>query len=153
MSDLLVPLYYLPEISAANNFVIRKTSPWESKIIIDWVESQFGTQWASEVSVAVHQQPSKCLIVTDNDNLMGFACFDTTALGFFGPTGVCEKARGKGFGKALLMHSMHAMKESGYGYAIIGDAGPIEFYRKEVGAIEIKNSTPGIYHPKVKTDD
>jgi hypothetical protein len=33
----------------------------------------------------------------------------------------------------------------GYVYAIIGHAGPIEFYQKTVGAIIIPDSDPGIY--------
>ena len=40
---------------------------------------------------------------------------------------------------------MHAMFEMGYVYGIIGGVGPVEFYRKTVGAIEIPDSTPGIY--------
>ena len=37
------------------------------------------------------------------------------------------------------------MKLKGYGYAIIGGAGPAEFYRKAVGAEGISNSTPGLW--------
>jgi hypothetical protein len=37
------------------------------------------------------------------------------------------------------------MKLKGYGYAIVGHAGPTEFYRKTVGAIDIADSTPGVY--------
>ena len=35
--------------------------------------------------------------------------------------------------------------DQGYGYAIIGGAGPIGFYEKSVGAIAIPGSSPGIY--------
>jgi hypothetical protein len=42
------------------------------------------------------------------------------------------------------------MKLKGYGYAIIGDVGPAEFYRKTVGAVEIPDSTPGIYKGMVR---
>ena len=37
------------------------------------------------------------------------------------------------------------MRLKGYGYAIIGWIGPGEFYRKTVGAVEIPDSTPGIW--------
>jgi hypothetical protein len=30
-------------------------------------------------------------------------------------------------------------------YGIIGGVGPVEFYRKTVGAVKIEGSTPGIY--------
>ena len=38
----------------------------------------------------------------------------------------------------------------GYAYAIIGDAGPVEYYKKTVGAVEIPNSHPGIYKNMLK---
>lgn len=38
----------------------------------------------------------------------------------------------------------------GYGYAIVGNAGPTEFFRKVVGAIEIPGSEPGIYVESVR---
>jgi hypothetical protein len=37
------------------------------------------------------------------------------------------------------------MKLKGYGYAVIGFVGPADFYRKAVGAVEIPDSTPGIW--------
>jgi hypothetical protein len=37
------------------------------------------------------------------------------------------------------------MKLQGYGYAVIGDPGPTEFYQKVVGAVDIPGSWPGVY--------
>jgi hypothetical protein len=37
------------------------------------------------------------------------------------------------------------MRYEGYGYAIIGAVGPIEFYQKVVGATVIEDSTPSVY--------
>ncbi|MEO8397022.1 MAG: GNAT family N-acetyltransferase, partial [Chloroflexota bacterium] len=48
-------------------------------------------------------------------------------------------------GKALLLACLHDMLAQGYGYAIIGWAGPVEFYVNAVGAIEIPDSRPGVY--------
>ena len=48
-------------------------------------------------------------------------------------------------GKALLFNCLEAMKQQGYGYAIIGGVGPAEFYAKTVGAIPIEGSEPGVY--------
>jgi predicted N-acetyltransferase YhbS len=56
-----------------------------------------------------------------------------------------ESARKLGLGKALLMRSLEALRESGYAYAIIGGVGPKEFYEKNCGAIEIPGSDPGTY--------
>jgi hypothetical protein len=45
----------------------------------------------------------------------------------------------------LLLACLFEMKLQGYGYAIIGWAGPQEFYEKAVGAVAIPDSTPGIW--------
>ena len=37
------------------------------------------------------------------------------------------------------------MRDEGYGYAIIGSAGPVDYYRKVCGAEVIEDSVPGIY--------
>jgi hypothetical protein len=37
------------------------------------------------------------------------------------------------------------MKLKGYGYAVIGAVGPAAFYHKLVGAVEIPDSTPGLW--------
>ena len=53
--------------------------------------------------------------------------------------------RPQGIGKALLLSCLHAMREMGYAYAIIGSIGPQKYYEKCVGAMLIPDSTPGIY--------
>jgi predicted N-acetyltransferase YhbS len=58
---------------------------------------------------------------------------------------VKESLRGKGLGQALLVASMWALWELGYGYCIIGGVGPADFYHKTVGAELIPGSVPGIY--------
>ena len=77
--------------------------------------------------------------------ILGFACHDATTKGFFGPTGVLESARGQGIGEALLMATLKGMREAGYGYAVIGDPGPVAFYQKRLDATAIRKSKPGIY--------
>jgi hypothetical protein len=42
------------------------------------------------------------------------------------------------------------MRALGYGYAVIGSAGPMEYYSKIVGATVIEDSTPGIYKGMLK---
>ena len=59
--------------------------------------------------------------------------------------GVLETMQGRGIGKALLLACLWGLREMGYVYGIIGGVGPIEFYRKTVGASMIDDSTPGIY--------
>mgnify|MGYP002513549219 CR=1 FL=1 len=86
---------------------------------------------------------SKCFIATENGKMLGFACYDSSAKGFFGPIGVAEERRGKNIGQALLVRTLNAMKEYGYGYAIIGGVSEAEqFYRKTVGAEFIQGGNP-----------
>jgi GNAT superfamily N-acetyltransferase len=63
---------------------------------------------------------------------------------------VDETYRGRGIGKALLLACLHDMWAQGYGYAIIGWAGPVDFYIRAVGAIVIPDSSPGIYRGMLK---
>ena len=81
----------------------------------------------------------------DEKRIVGFGCYECTCRDYFGPTGVAESHRKRGIGKALLLASLHGLRELGYAYAIIGGAGPKEYYAKTVGASIIKGSTPGIY--------
>lgn len=150
MADLLVSLYtnrlsILKEQACRADVLIRSVLPPEMQLVVDWVRDNFSTNWASEVSVAITRQPSACLIAIDHGNLVGFACYDTTARGFFGPTGVHPDSRGKGVGIALFSASLQAMKSMGYAYAIIGDAGPVDFYVNAVGAMTIPADDKGIY--------
>jgi predicted N-acetyltransferase YhbS len=89
------------------------------------------------------QEVSKCFIATDNGKIVGFACFDASAKGIFGPLGVDSNRRKENIGKALLIRTLEAMREYGYAYAIIGWVSEAEmFYRKTVGAEFIKDGNP-----------
>ncbi|MHA6730347.1 GNAT family N-acetyltransferase [Devosia sp. A369] len=125
--------------------VIRVALPPEQHIIKDWVRAHFSEYWVSEVSAAMAHQPPGCLIAVVDGELVGFACYDATARGFFGPTGVSETQRGKGIGLALFYHTLIAMKAQGYAYAIIGSAGPVDFYVNAVGVMPIPADKEDIY--------
>jgi predicted N-acetyltransferase YhbS len=124
---------------------VRVALPPEQHIIKDWVRANFSEYWVSEVTAAMAHQPPGCLIAIVDGQLVGFACYDATARGFFGPTGVAEDQRGKKIGLALLSHTLQAMKARGYAYAIIGSVGPQEFYANAVGAMPIASDKEDIY--------
>ncbi len=146
MTDLLVRLYALPPVPAPPEGVeIRRAIAPEKARVLDWVTRDFGDAWASECDVAFAHVPVGVFFAVAQRELLGFACFDATARGFFGPTGVSEAERGRGIGTALLFATLLAMREVGYAYAVIGGVGPIAWYARTVGAIEIPDSTPGIY--------
>ena len=151
MIDMLVRLYDLPDTTAlyaevaAKGVTLRRARAFEKHTVAEFVKTHFSPKWVSEVEVALTRQPVACFIATREKQILGFACFDTTQRGFFGPTGVAENARGLGLGKALLLKSLEALREIGFAYAIIGGVGPKEFYAKACGAIEIPGSDPGTY--------
>jgi predicted N-acetyltransferase YhbS len=148
--DLLVNLYgrKLDELGhrvAGVAATIRTALPPEQHIIKDWVHTHFSEYWVSEVSAAMAHQPPGCLVATLDGELVGFACWDATARGFFGPTGVSESQRGKGIGLALFHRALIAMKAHGYAYAVIGSAGPVDFYVNAAGAMPIPSDNEDIY--------
>lgn len=151
MIDMLVRLYDLPDSTglyqqvATSGITLRRARAFEKRSVATFAREHFSEKWVSEVEVAITRQPVACFIATRDKQILGFACYDTTLRGFFGPTGVLESARNLGIGKALLMKSLEALRENGYAYAIIGGVGPREFYAKACGAIEIPGSDPGTY--------
>jgi GNAT superfamily N-acetyltransferase len=158
MPDMLVKLYTLPDVEEVlaqqrkAGREIRQALPLEKHIVVEWVKNTFDVYWANECDVAFARQPVSCFITIENGQLLGFACYDATYKNFFGPIGVSEQCRGQGIGKALLLACLHAMKAEGYAYAIIGGVGPVEFYAKTVGAVEIEGSTPGIYRDRLRSN-
>jgi GNAT superfamily N-acetyltransferase len=158
MTDMLAKLYDIQDDwshgrrQAAQGVTLRKPIGPERRLVVEWVSTTFGPSWASETEAAFSNRPVSCFVALHDQSLIGFACYDATALGFFGPGGVAESYRAKGIGTALLLSCLLDMRLKGYGYAIIGDVGPVEFYRKVVGAIEIPDSTPGFYKGLMQTE-
>jgi len=151
MIDMLVRLYDLPDSAELYEKVksagvtLRRARAFEKHTVAAFAREHFSAKWVSEVEVALTRQPITCFIATRDKKILGFACYDTTMRGFFGPTGVSEEARGLGLGKALLFKALEGIRDLGHAYAIIGGVGPREFYEKACGAIEIPGSDPGTY--------
>lgn len=144
--DMIVGLYNLPAIHCDEGIKIKRAFVGDKEAILAFVEEFFQKNWVYEVEHALMEEVSKCFIATEESKLVGFACFDSSAKGFFGPIGVKPGCRGKNIGQALLIRTLNAMRE--YGYAIIGWVSEAEnFYRKTVGAEYIKGGNPenGVY--------
>lgn len=154
MSDLLVKLYEMPPHSrtspGSEAWSLRKPIGPEHRLLTSWVAQHFSAGWSSETQVGLGNRPVSIFIALQGTTLLGFACYDATARGFFGPVGVLPAARGRGIGAALLRACLDDMHSVGYGYAVIGGAGPTDFYRRTVGAVEIPGSSPGIYRGMLK---
>ncbi|MCK5785813.1 MAG: GNAT family N-acetyltransferase [Candidatus Sabulitectum sp.] len=152
MADLLVPLYDLPHKSTPAGFVVRRSLVHEGGTIRNWIEEHFSPGWASEVLPSVSRTPSTMVLAVERSTgkLAGFCVWDCTALGFLGPVGVAEEYRGTGVGRAVTIQVLHSMREQGYGYGIIGGAGPVDFFKSVCRASVITQSTPGIYPDMIK---
>lgn len=150
--DMLIKLYPPEALAApaAPGAVIRKPIGPEHTAITRWVATHFGIGWASEAQVALSNRPVTLWLATRDAALLGFACFDATARGFFGPIGVYSAVRSQGVGAALLCACLLDMRACGYGYAIAGGVGAPEFFRRVAGAVEIADSAPGLYGGQVR---
>ena len=141
LHDMLVRLYDLQpaprydERCAANGISVRRIDAWDRAPLLAFVREHFTENWASEVEFAF----------SGGHPIHGFAVYETSRRGFFGPTGVREDLRGGGAGAALLMRCLESMREMGYAYAIIGGVGPAAFYEKVCGATMIEGSERGVY--------
>jgi predicted N-acetyltransferase YhbS len=151
MPDLLVNLLKLPPLEMllsdlqSGGIIVRRAQPFEITRVRSFVEKNFSIAWADEISVGFSRKPVSLFVAISDKEVVGFAAYECTRRGFFGPTGVIESARERGIGKALLLASLWGLRELGYVYGIIGGAGPVEFYEKAVGATVIPDSEPGIY--------
>ncbi len=149
--DMLVKLYDLPDSRPAlerlrgHRIQVRRALAPEKHKVVAWVRENFSQAWASETEVAFSRQPVSCFIAVKGGKILGFACHDATCRNFFGPTGVDSNTRQQGVGTGLLFACLEAMREQGFGYAIVGGVGPADYYAKVVGAVPIDASEPGVY--------
>lgn len=158
MTDLLVPLYRLPDRSLGEGALsgeginIRRPNTFELTPVLNFIRSTFSQGWADETAAAFSRQPITAYIAVVDGKPIGFGTYESTRRAYFGPTGVHPDYRNKGIGRALLIACLWGLSDMGYAYGIIGSAGPVDFYRRTVNAIEIPDSTPGIYTDLLKRD-
>lgn len=151
MPDLLVKLYDIPSCEgligklSTEGIQIKRAMSADLTAIRRFITNEFSLQWADEATRAILRSPSSCYIAVEKGVIVGFAAYDATAKGFFGPTGVKESMRGRGVGKALYLKCLHSMYECGYAYGIVGAAGPVGFYQKQANAMVIPDCWPGEY--------
>lgn len=159
MPDMLVRLWKLDfagsrakenEVCGNTGIKINRLLSPNFKKAEAFVREEFGEGWASEVTAAFYNSAPSCFMASKEGRFIGFACYNATGKGFFGPTGVSKECRGHGVGSCLLFRCLEALWEEGYAYAIIGGVGPKEYYERTAGATLIEDSSPGIYSRMVK---
>ncbi|WP_180349924.1 GNAT family N-acetyltransferase [Bacillus sp. D386] len=138
--DMAVPLkdYEFPSI-LTSNINYRKAEPNDAASLKVFVESEFGARWLDSIENGFLKDNIPIFIALDDNQIIGFACFDVVRKrkGLFGPMGTTLSNRVQGIGYILLHHCLREMQEIGYEYAIIGQAGPLEFYEKACNAVVI----------------
>jgi GNAT superfamily N-acetyltransferase len=161
MADMLVKLYNVTPDHALiarlgqQQITIKRVLAPDAQRVICFIETNADTHWPqeskegwmAECAAALANHPPTCFVAVQQRTIIGVACYNATAKGYFGPTGVLREVQGNGVGKALLLTSLLAMWDEGYGYAIIGwpAHSAIGFYAKTVQAQVIEDSSPGIY--------
>ncbi|PEM56868.1 GNAT family N-acetyltransferase [Bacillus wiedmannii] len=117
---------------------VRKASPSDFEKLASFVKEEFGERWlhSIEYGFRTYKENVPIYIAEQEEAIVGFACYDVVRgkKGLFGPMGTAKQNRVKGLGKQLLHRCLHSMKQEGYEYVIIGQAGPIEFYERNCDA-------------------
>lgn len=153
MADLIVNLYekdYLNDVDVKlrnDEIKIKRLLSPNADNLVEFVKTHFSEGWASEVKAGSYKEHPTCFVATHNDKIIGFACYDATAKGYFGPTGVDPNYRGNNVGQVLLLNTLEAMKHAGYGYAVIGGVNERVrgFYAKYVN-FQVFDVKPDLYN-------
>lgn len=140
-SDLIVNLYdNVLEYKPVEGVQIERIFPTNFDLLDDFIGKHFTKGWQQEVKAGLYQSNPSVFVAIKEYKIIGFAGYDCTAKGYFGPTGINPEFQKQGIGTALLMKTLKAMKDAGYGYAIIGGAGDrlLKFYSKQLKLIKFE---------------
>jgi mycothiol synthase len=113
---------------------IRRLTASEAPDFQRWMHTAWEAEWAREVRLTLARDPISCFVALENGEYLGFAACDTNRLGWFGPMGTSEAARGRGVGATLLRCCLRDYLDRGAAECQVAWVGPQDFYRKAVGA-------------------
>lgn len=146
--DMVAPLLALPPAEPivqrlqGEGILVRRAKVWERPQLREFIKQRFAAGWVEEASVAFGNKPISAFLAFHGIEIVGFAAYECTYRGLFGPVGVDEAYRGRDMATALLLRCLEAMRAEGYIYAIIGLAGPRRFFEKACGAIAVPEDWP-----------
>jgi GNAT superfamily N-acetyltransferase len=149
VDDLLVALEALPRLAPVIDALARegvrivRPVATDRRAVLAWVQRRFGATWRDECEVALGRIPATCRVAMVGSRISGFACFDVAALGVLGPVGVAPSHRSRGVGRGLVLAALHALRQRGHAYAVVGSVARDgrEFYARVAGATVIPGST------------
>ena len=94
----------------------------------------FSEGWRIEVAESARFAPPPLFIAIEGARLVGFAAYDVTGPGRFGPMGTHPDYRHRGIGGVLLKRCLRSLRDRGENEAVIVWVGPIPFYARTVEA-------------------
>jgi N-acetylglutamate synthase-like GNAT family acetyltransferase len=134
--DLVVCLrnYKLPELNNTS-FVVTRAKETDRDKLYNFIKTEFNEGWAKNVNEGLVGDKPPVFIAFADKEIIGFGAYDVVRKrkGLFGPMGVKKDKRVNRVGYSILHKCLNDMNEIGYEYAIISEAGPIEFYEKSCG--------------------
>lgn len=138
--DLTRPLPVPPEAVRGQELsragvVVRELSRRDEAPLRAWLERTWGPNWTYEGLLALRRRVPTGVVAEQNGRIVGFAVFDSTRPGWFGPMGVEPGLQGGGVGVELCVRAFEAMARKGYTEAQIAWAGPRCFYARKLGAV------------------
>lgn len=135
--DMAVSLeaYCYPELTHSS-ITFRRATQNDEIELCNFISSEFNKGWADNVSNGFRRKIPPIFVAFDGNKIVGFSAYDVVKnkKGLFGPMGISISHRDMKIGYNLLHLSLNDMNKSEYAYAIISEAGPLEFYEKACGA-------------------
>ena len=124
-----------PDPEPPADVTIRRARPDDRERTLAAVRRMFSEAWWFETTLAFKADPPTCYIAERNGEVVGFADYDATNFGLFGPTGVEQSLRGKRVGAVLFRRCLRDMRALGYPYALIPtNLERLNFYHREGAA-------------------
>ena len=146
LPDMIVRLEGLPDPRpierrlADEGYAVQLATKGRRPAVAAFIEQHFSERWALGTAAAFSRRPVSLFVALSGDEIVGFAAYDCSYRGYFGPMGVREDLRGIGLGAALLLRALEDMAGRAYKWAVIGEVDPVAFYEKVCGAVVIPGS-------------
>ncbi len=113
---------------------LRRLTSDDAAAFDAYLAREWSWNWRVEAGGTLRREPVSTHLAVCEGEIVGFASFNATGPGQFGPMGVRPDLRRLGIGAALLKRCLLDLRAQGYATADIQWVGPIGFYARHVGA-------------------
>jgi GNAT superfamily N-acetyltransferase len=120
---------------AGAGFAVRRLRPDDREPFDAWLQTHWSPVWRYEALSSYANDPISAFVVTVEERICAFACYNVTTLEHvFGPTGTEPALQGRGLGRVLFYRCMADLATLGHQTAEICWVGPIAFYARVADA-------------------